>query len=151
MEKISWQTVEYFHTHKNSDWYWIVGIVTISFALIAIILNNLVFGILILVSGFTLSLFASRRPGIVNVEISNTGVTFGDKHYSYSTLDSFWVETREGHPRLFLKSKEVFSPYIVIFIEEEDPEEIHHVLSEKLREERHTESLLEKIMMYLGF
>lgn len=151
MDKITWQTTEYFHTHKTSDWYWIVGIVTISFALIAIILNNLIFGILILVAGFTLSLFAARRPGVVNVEISNSGITFAGKYHAYGTLESFWVETQEGHPRIFLKSKEIFSPYTVIFIEDEDPEMIHHLLSSKLKEEKHTESLLEKIMMYLGF
>ena len=52
MEHLSWQAHEYHHTEKTSDWYWIVGIVTVSLALICIIYNNIILGILILVSSF---------------------------------------------------------------------------------------------------
>lgn len=152
MEKISWQTIEYLHTEKTSDWYWMVAIITISIALVAIILNNLIFALLIIVSSFTLTLFASRKPEIVNIELSNAGVSVGKNHYPYKELDSFWIETREPNYRILLKSKKVFMPFIVIFIEEEvSPEEIHVHLSRYLPEEEHTEPLLEKLLIYFGF
>lgn len=151
MDKISWQTHEYLHTQKTADWYWIVGIVAISLALIAIILNNIIFGILIVVSAFTLSLFASRKPQIVDISIDNAGITMGRNRYPYKELDSFWVETRDNNHRILLKSKKVFMPFIVIFLEDMDPEEIKHRLSQYLPEEEHLEPLLEKILIYLGF
>ena len=152
MDRISWQTIEYLHTEKNSDWYWIVGIVSISLAVIAIILNNVVFGILIMVSAFTLSLLASRRPSIVDVSIDNIGVTFGKSRYVYKNLESYWIETRDNYPRLLIKSKKVLMPLIVIHIEdEEDNHLIKEVISKHLPEEEHAEPLLEKILIYLGF
>lgn len=151
MDRISWETVEYLHTDKTSDWYWIVGIITVSIAVIAVILNNVIFGILIVVASFTLSLFASRKPDIVSVNIDNLGITFGRSHYSYTDLDAFWVETRDSLPRILLKSKKTFMPYIVILIEDESPNEIKHILSQHLKEEEHTEPLMEKILMYFGF
>jgi len=149
--KLSWTTIEYLHTEKTSDWYWIVGIITLSIALISIILNNIIFAILIIVSSFTLSLFASRKPEKINIEIDRLGVTVGKSKYPYRELESFWIETREVHHRVLIKSKAILKPYIVIFIENVDPEKIRATLSEHLHEEEHSEPLLEKLLLYLGF
>ena len=151
MNKISWQAHEYLYSEKTADWYWIVAIITISIAIIAIILNNIIFAILIIVSSFTLSLFASRKPEIITVEISPSGVTVGKTHYPYAHLDSFWVETREIAPKIILKSKKVFMPFIAILIDEVDPEEVRHVLLQHLPEEEHVEPFLEKLLIYFGF
>ncbi|HEY4508803.1 MAG TPA: hypothetical protein VJC13_00785 [Candidatus Paceibacterota bacterium] len=148
---ISWKTIEYLHQEKTSDWYWIVGIVTVSIALVSVILNNLIFAILILVASFTLSLFASRRPEIIQIDIDDKGVTIGKNHYKYADLESFWIETREHIPKVLLKSKKTFMPFIVIFIEDIGPDEIHEVLSQHLPEEEHTEPFLEKLLLYFGF
>jgi len=151
MRNLSWHTHEYLHREKTSDWYWIVAIVTISIAIISIILNNVIFAILILVSSFTLSLFASRKPSVVEVSIDNGGVKFGKMRYPYKELDSFWIETREHFPKVLIKSHKILMPYIVIFIEDVSPEEVRNELLNYLPEEEHTEPLLEKILLYLGF
>ena len=151
MDKLSWKTAEYLHTEKTSDWYWIVAIITISIAVISIILNNLIFAILIMVSSFTLSLFASKKPEIVEVEINNIGINFGRTQYPYTHLDSFWIETREIYPKILLKSKKVFMPFIVIFIEDVEPEKVRETLLHHLPEEEHVEPLLEKLLIYFGF
>lgn len=151
MEKLSWTTTEYLHTEKTSDWYWIVGIITISIAVISIILNNVIFAILIIISSFTLSLFASKRPEKIGVEINDLGVTFGKTRYRYNDLESFWIETREVNDRVLIKTTAILKPFIVIFIEDVDPEKIREMLSEHLHEEEHSEPLLEKLLMYFGF
>lgn len=150
-EKISWKTIEYLHREKTSDWYWIVGIITISIALISIILNNVIFAILIIISSFTLSLFASKKPELITVDINNLGITVGKNHYPYKDLDSFWIETRDAHPRILFKSKKVFMPFIMVLLEDVEPESIRELLSKYLLEEEHTEPLLEKLLLYFGF
>jgi len=151
MEKLSWTTIGYLHQEKTSDWYWIVGIVTISIAVISIILNNIIFAILIIVSSFTLSLFASRKPDPILIVIDNLGINVGNTKYPYKHLDSFWVETREHHPKILLKSKKVFMPLIIVFIEEVEPDEVRLALLHHLPEEEHIEPFLEKLLIYLGF
>ncbi|MFZ2621493.1 MAG: hypothetical protein WAX85_02965 [Minisyncoccia bacterium] len=151
MEKISWKAKEYIHREKTSDWYWIVGIITVSIAIISIILNNLIFAILIIVSSFTLSLFASKKPQMIDVEIDNSGVTIGKTHYPYAHLESFWIETREHHPRIILKSQKVFMPFVIAFIEDENEEGLREFLLQHLPEEEHIEPFLEKLLIYLGF
>ena len=151
MEKISWQAPEYFHTEKTSDWYWIVAIITISIALISVILNNIIFAILIIVSSFTLSLFASKRPQIVEIQIDNSGIVVDKTRYPFTHLESFWIETREMHPKILIKSEKIFMPFIVIFIEGIEIEKVHEMLSRHLPEEEHTEPFLEKLLIYFGF
>jgi hypothetical protein len=151
MDKLNWETQEYHYTEKTADWYWIVGIVTITIAIIAIILNNIVFAILILVASFTLTLFASKPPKIMEVEINNLGVNIGRTHYPYGNLESFWVETREHVPKVLFKSKKLLMPYIVVFIEDVEPGDVRLFLLNHLAEEEHVEPFLEKLLIYLGF
>ena len=148
---LKWQAREYIYTEKTADWYWIVTIVTFSVAIISVILNNLIFAILIIVSFFVLVLFASKRPGIVSIELNNFGITAGKIHYPYENLESFWVETKQLHQRLILKSKKALMPYIVILIEDITPETVQAFLHDHLPEVEHTEPFLEKLLIHLGF
>ena len=149
--KLSWKTIEHLHTEKSNDWYWIVGIITLTIAIISIILNNVIFAVLIIVSSFTLSLFASRKSNVINVTIDDKGVVIDRILHPYKDLTSFWVETRDTTPRVLLKSKKIFMPFVVVFIDDIDPEKVREKLLEHLPEEEHTEPLLEKLLIYFGF
>ncbi len=151
MDKLSWHTIEHHYTEKTADWYWIVAIVSISIAIISIIMNNIIFAILILVASFTLSLFASKKPGVIEVTINGQGVIIGRTKYPYVNLDSFWVEDIPNHEKLIIKSKKLFSPFIIAFIDEVHPDEVRQAMLKHLREEEHTEPLLEKLLIRLGF
>ena len=151
MKKIEWKAPEYIYKEKTADWYWIVGIVSVSVAIISVILNNPIFGLLIIISAFTLSLYATRRPEIVTIKINELGVRIGRTDYPYSELESFWVEDRDAYPRVFFKSQKKLSLFIIAMIEGTDPEEIRDVLNDYLPETEHSEPFLEKVLIYLGF
>lgn len=151
MEKLSWFAPEYIHTEKTTDWYWIVAIISISFAIIAIIFGNVIFAILILVSVTTLSMYATRKPSILKNDVTRTGIHHGSTFYSYTDLDSYWVETREIYPKIILKSKKKLLFFIVILIDSVEPEEIDDYLSDFLPKAEHHEPLLEKVFIWMGF
>jgi hypothetical protein len=151
MEKLEWQAPEYIHTDKTSDWYWIVMIVSISITLICIILGDAIFGILILISSVTLSLFAAREPEMMPVTIDNRGVQAGTTFYPYDSVESFWVETRYAYPKVLLKTKKVFVPIVGILLHDMDPDQAKAMLGQHLPEHEQSEPLLEKILVRLGF
>lgn len=151
MEKIEWTAPEYIHTQKTTDWYWIVGIVTLTIAIISIVLNNIIFALLIIIGMGTLCMYASREPRRVPIEISPAGVRIGGYFYPYDNLDSFWVETNDAYPRVIFKSQKKMMLYITALIENVDPDEIKNMLVTHLKEEYHTEPLLEKLLIYFGF
>ena len=151
METLTWKTYEHIHTDKSSDWYWIVGTITVTIAIISILLNNIIFAVLVIIGSFILTLLASKKPNLVNVTVSRTGITYGKVLIPYSSIDSFWVETRDSYPRLLLKPKKLFAPFIVILLEDADPDEVHDILERSLPNEEHAEPLMEKLLIYFGF
>lgn len=148
---LTWQAPEYNHYERSTDWFWAVGIITVCIAVLAFIYNNALFGILILLSAGILVFYTFREPGIVDYEINQRGIIIGRDLHPYLTIESFWIETRQGEPKIILKSKKNLLPYIIIPIHEESVDEVGSVLAEFLEEKELQEPAAQKIMEYLGF
>lgn len=149
-----WETHEFLYQEKTSDWYWAVGIIAISAAVITIIFGNILFALFILIAAFSLALFAAKRPEVIRFEINNTGVLINKTLYPYTTLHSFWVEDNnhyEIQSKVIFKSKRLAMPLLVLPLEEIHPEEIRDFLFDHLPEEEHTEAFSQKVLEYLGF
>lgn len=149
-----WETHEYYFQEKTSDWFWAVGIIAVSIAVISIIFGNIVFALLILTGSFSMAIFAARVPQMVRFEINKTGVIIDKTLYPYGTLDSFWVEdnTHIGHhSRLFIKSRKLVVPMIAIPLDGMPPEEIRDFLLDHILEDHHVEPFGDRLLSYLGF
>jgi hypothetical protein len=149
-----WEAHEYVFQEKTSDWYWVVGIVSVSAAVLCFIFGNMLFGLIIFMGGFILSIFAARRPKLVRYELNKSGVLVDKRLYPYGTLESFWVEDNrhlEMESKLMFKSQRLVVPLIVIPLDGLDPEDVRDFLLDHLLEEHHEEPLSQKIMENLGF
>lgn len=153
MNSLQFSAPEYYHRHKTADWYWTVGIIAVAAAVTAIILNNVLLAILIVLAAFSLSMHAARPPKDLEITISNVGVTVGKYQYLYSNLESFWLE-HHGRPRLLIKTKRVIMPHIIVPVQhlsENDKEQVRELLRNKIAEEEQTPPLLEQIVEHVGF
>jgi len=153
LNPIHWQTYEYEPRQRSSDWFWAVGIVAAAIAVTAIIFNNILFGLVTILAGFVLSLYAARPPEIIDVVIDEIGIRIGKTLYPYRTLESYWIEEHQRVPKILLKSKRLIMPYIIVMIdtEEIDAEKIHGFVGRHLPEVFHSESVFEKMLEQLGF
>jgi len=150
--KLEWDAHEYEHKERTQDWFWAVGIVTVSIAVASIIFGNIIFGILILISAFALSLFATRPPSTLHVVVDEKGVTREHVRYPYSTLKSFWIDVEHPHKKIILRSDRMFMPLIIIPLSDDvDADELHDTLMQVLPEEFHSIPFIEKVLEYLGF
>lgn len=152
-ERLSWEAHEYIHTDKHPDWYWALGLLTIAGAVAAILFSDYLFAVIIVITGFVLALFASRKPDVVRFTLTQRGVRINEKLYPYQSLESFFIEElhHEYTPRLLLKSKHFFVPLLVIPLEGVDADQVHDYLLDFLMEEEHAEPLVHKVMEYFGF
>ncbi len=146
---LHWQTHEYEPKERNPDWFWAVGIITIALSVTAIILNNVLFAFVVILSGFVLSLYAARPPKEVDVVVDDRGVRIDKTFYPFHSLESFWVD--EDEHKILIKSARFIMPYIIIPLGDTSPEEAHQYLSRRLPEEFHAESNLQRVMEHLGF
>lgn len=153
-EKITWETLDQIKNEKSSDWFWIVGIVAIAGAVLAIFFNNILLGLVILLSAFASFLLSNSPARMEYYELNNRGVIIGEEMYPYNSLDSFYVIDEDGfeRDRILIKSKKLFMPLIVMPLGNEvGVEEVREHLLEYVDEEEMTEPLSYYIMSLLGF
>jgi len=151
MTRLTWTAPEYVYRHKGPDWYWILGIVTVTAAILSVLLGNILFCFVILLSGFVLALYGARPPRVLKYELSEKGVLVDTTLYPYSTLESYWIDSTVLPSRLLVQSRKVAMPLIVVPIESVRDDEVSDILSEYLHEVEHQESLSQKIFEYFGF
>lgn len=153
-KKISWEALEHIEAERSDDWFWIVGIIAIGGAVLAIYFNNLLFALLILIGVFSIFLQANTEPRVMKYELNRKGLVVGDRLYPYSTLESYYVVDEDGwdRDRILFKSTKTFMPLLVVPLgEDNDPEEVSDFLIQYLDEEHLEESVIEKISLLLGF
>lgn len=151
-ESIKWRAPEYRYYRKSNDWYWTLGIITIGFAISAILVKNFLFGLLILIGGFSLALYGARKPDIISFSIDSKGITIGKNLYPYENLKSFWIAYDPPRKKeLLIESQKTFMPQISIMLGDSNPEQIREYLLKYLKEEKKEESLITTVAGILKF
>jgi hypothetical protein len=148
---IGWSAPEHYHYEKSSDWYWAVGIITATGAVLAFIFGQIIFGIFIIVAAVTLCLHAATTPRLVRYEINDRGVVINNVLYPFLSLESFWIDTLHPEPKILIKSQKMFMPIISVPIEEVDPEDVRTILLHYIAETEHIEPFTQKLLEVLGF
>src|SRR3990167_6894072 len=92
LRAVTWEAPEYEHVKRSADWYWSLWIITISLTVTAIVFGNVLLGILLILSGFSITLFGHRKPRVSKCKIDGLGIYLGENFYPYTALDSFWIE-----------------------------------------------------------
>lgn len=150
---IEWQSYEHTFTEHGKDWFWILGIITISLSVLAFVFQNYIFSILLLVCGITIGLMAWKKPRIVNIRVTPRGIIVGDMEYAFNNFHSFWIEEEHMHgTRLLLHPMSNVLPLTSIMIGGEvDPAELADILNDFLDEVPMKESLAHRAFDYIGF
>ena len=86
---ISWKMHEYEFRPKTKNWYWVVGIVAGGISVAAFILGNILFGIIVLLAGFSVMLVGSRRPEEQTYSLTKRGVRVGNTLFLYEKIQRF--------------------------------------------------------------
>ncbi len=150
--KISWVAFEYKRKEKTADWYWAVILISLVIVVASIIMHNVLFAILIIISTVILMSFSVVAPKTVEISVNQKGVTVGKEMYPFATLEHFWIEsTDEENQKILLKSKKLIMPLIVIPLEEHHHLDVREFLLQYLKEVEMHEPLSQKIMERLGF
>lgn len=146
-----WQAPEFNYQRKRGDWYLKVGILTFSIAVAAYVLNNFLFSILTLLSGFTLALFGAKQPEVIDMEISNKGVRIHDTLHPYSELEHFWISEEGREPKVLLHGRRMLHTDIIMPLGDADPEMVREELLKNLEEEEMAEPFVQRLIDRIGF
>jgi hypothetical protein len=149
---VSWEAYEHAHSEKKADWFWVLGMITLAVTVAAVILGNTLFGIVVLVAGFVMSLTAIRPARIIPYEISTRSIRIDDLNYPYSTLRSFYIdEENPTGPQLLVQSNKMFMPLLILPLPEEYVDDVEELIAARLPEEFLEEPLIHKLLEMVGF
>jgi len=152
VKSITWEAYEHNGAEKGSDWFWILGIITLTVTVSAILLGNTLFGILIFIAGLVTALHATQPPRLIAYAVTQRGLRIDDTLYPYSTLEAFYIdEEDEMGPQLLVKSEKMFMPMLILPIPEDHIDEIEDILAPRLPEEHLEEPFVGKFLEYVGF
>jgi hypothetical protein len=153
-KKLEWRAFDHIREKKDSDWFWFVGITAGAIIILAVVFNNILLGLLVLIGTAVIFMAANNPPRIVDHQINRRGVQVGDILYTYATLESFYVIDEDGwdRDRLILKSRKTLMPLIIIPLGSEvKPDQIREYLIEYLNEEEMYEPTIQRILSRFGF
>jgi hypothetical protein len=148
---LSWDAYEYHHIDRTSDWFWSLGIIAISVAILAILFGNILFGIFIILGAIAAGMYAARPPYLTRIELNHDGVKIDDLLYKYRNINSFYIdEFHHHHPRIVFTLKKLFTPHIIILIDHQSSDDIRDYLLDYIPEIHHEDSVIHTLFEKLG-
>ena len=148
---LRWSAYEHDHIERGSDWYWALGIVAISIAIISILLSDFLFGVVVLVAASTIALLSKSPPELARFELSDRGLRINDTLHRFDEIISFWVEDEhDARPLLSVDTKKWLAPNLIIPIEQIDPRVVRAYFVERAEEKPMKEPLAHKIFEFFG-
>lgn len=149
---MEWDVPEHLYFEKTNDWY--ASVIIVAGALIALefMFNQWLLIALTIVATAAIILVVSRKPEIMHVAITNTGVRAGHTFYPWASLDAFAVVEHPWENKIILESNHRFMPHIYIPIARGiDLGAVRAELLKHLAEKHITESPLHLLLERWGF
>lgn len=136
-----WTIQEYEQHSRGILWYIIMGGLGIFFVIYGVMTNDFLFSLIIILFAIILFLQAHQTPKQVLFQITELGIVVGNRFYSFSELESFFIIYNPPDVKtLFLGLKDGLKPMIRIPLLDINPIEIKNVLRAYLPEDLEKEN-----------
>ncbi len=143
---MDWQAPEFEIYEKSFWWYAIAAIIDIVVIAYALITNNPIMAITFILAGIVGYIYLQKDPRIIHFAITPDGIIAGDELFPYDNIKSFWIFYDPPHTKtLSLHTKAKALPHVHVPIDDQDPVEIHEILSEYIPEIEQHPNLLDTI------
>lgn len=130
---VSWQSVEFIEHPHNAAWYGALMFMTAALTVLVYFATKdyIATGTIVAV-GIIVAVFASHKPGVVDYEITSSGLRVGQKEYPYSVFKSFSVLQEGSLKSVNLFPLKRFMPPIAAYFDPSDEAKITNALGDYL-------------------
>jgi len=151
-ESISWTASEFVEHSKGYSWYLGLALAAMVLAaLIFIITRDKISTSVVIVAAVAMSIFANRKPRVLEYRLDETGLKIGSKFYGYDYFKSFSVMVEGIIASIYLLPLKRFKPALSIYYDQKDQKKIINILSERLpHEDRHAD-VVDRFMHRIRF
>lgn len=149
---MEWETLEHIYYEKSNDWYASVILIAGSLIALEFLMNNFLLITLTFIATVTFILLAARKPELIHVSITPSGIRAGNLLYTYTSLNGYAIAQYPLETRLLFESNRHIMPLVVVPVPPEvDLESLRQELNQYLPEKALHESLPHLLLERLGF
>jgi len=131
---ISWQAPDFIEYKKSNKWYIIISLIGLGLLVLFFFIKLYAAMAVVVAALIALFVNANLKPEIIKYTITDAGISFKNKEYSFGNLKSFFIDTQAGYPRLLLEQNGKFKAPLSIIIGKINPKIIQSFLLKKLPE-----------------
>lgn len=143
LELFGWTVDEYDRHVRGPAWFALAFLAAVGLILYALITQNFLFAIIIVMFGVIIGLSALREPERIPFRATTRGVVVGELFVPYKDLKDFWIVYEPPYVKnLYFEHKNPLTPRIVIPFEDADPVEVRATLLAHLDENGRSEEPL---------
>ncbi|MBL8160163.1 hypothetical protein JNJ66_06950 [Candidatus Saccharibacteria bacterium] len=146
-----WDAEEYAYHSKGPAWFMVLGAVTLVLTIGAVVLQQYLFAVLLVIMGVTLGFFAAHPPRRISYRLTPTTVQVGDKLFDLHRYRSFGILPDEDMYLAIFRPVKKVAPGISIRFSDAEGEQIVDILGSVLPMEEFHEDLIDRIMRRLRF
>jgi hypothetical protein len=151
-EPVTWRAAEREFTEKSLEWYLIVGAVALVLIVTALVLENYLFALFLVLAAVVVYFLSRRHPRVVDFRIDEHGIMMGSTEWHYSEIEAFTIHQRFGRlDHIVLRRKISMNPFVHIPIDGHLAVQARAALAERLPEFEFEETLLDMLADWLGF
>lgn len=150
--RFSWQAQEYEFDDKSAEWYWALGIIAVASIIASVLFGNYLLAVVCAAAAFALGLQAAKEPHTHFFQLSENGLSIGDRLYPFDLMHSFSVlEYIDGSkpPVLSIKTHSLLSPHLMIPLEGVDSDAVYAFLFAYVEEGAHKDTFVDHIIEWL--
>src|SRR3989344_6290978 len=106
-QALEWEADEYEFFAKDGRWFRNVTLAVGALVLLALLLKNILFAIVLVVGGFALLIHGAKMPERLKYALTAKGARIGAQLFPYDRLHSFWVSDERRRRQVIIQIQRV--------------------------------------------
>jgi hypothetical protein len=149
---ISWTASEFVDHAKSADWYLALAVVAVlSAALLYFLFKDIITAATPVVAALALGFYGRRRPRQLRYQLTDQGLTIGEKYFPYDMFRSFAIMDEGPFVSLVFLPLKRFGFLTTIYLDPQDEERIINSVSQYLPLEPREHDPIDRFMKRIRF
>lgn len=149
---VRWSASEFIAHNKTSSWYALLLLAAaVAAAIIWLLTKDVVSAVVVVFAGVMLATFAAHKPRQLTYQLDPSGLTIGQRYYSFNDFRSFSVVPEGAFSSIVFTPMKRFSAWITIYYDPQDEEKIVSVISQRLPHEERKPDVIDSMMRRIRF
>ena len=133
---LEWETPEFAPTPRGKIWYYVAGLVMTALVVYALVTGSITMAIVFVMMAVIFLMMEKKEPKIVNVIITDMGISYNGTFYPYHHINAFWVVYHPLYVRVLYLRLSSGRRYKLVRIEldHQKPQEVRKLLLREIPE-----------------